>query len=268
MSYSVSSSSSTCVSRSDHVEVTCSVPVRDDTAQLIRRNRSPGRYARTSAGSVPSPCRCERCSPTVPPARGTTSTPVKSAPSGSVVTGTGGDQVSARYAPRRDVRRRSADHHLVAPPAQRPQRDHHVDRPASGDGSARRRRRGVDPGAGIDGGGDHIARQVVVRGDRSPWPSSSDPRTSCAPPPAASRSTATCVADGAHPRRRGRGTVRRARRCRRVRPPSAMTTQPTATQTARRWACVGCHLPSGTPDRVIGRAGRSAAPARTAGRHG
>ena len=100
---SVSSSSSTWVSRSAHVAVTWSSPVRDDTFQLIRRSRSPVRNGRTSAGSEPPPCWLARCSPTWPAGRGTASAASNSAVSGSVETPIIRPSMSLRYAPRRDV---------------------------------------------------------------------------------------------------------------------------------------------------------------------
>ena len=100
----VSSRITTSVSRSDHVDVTCSSRVRADTDQLIRRNRSPVRNGRTPASSVPSPGRRDRCSPTSPAGRGTESIASKPSRNGNVVTASGSADVTwIRYAPSADV---------------------------------------------------------------------------------------------------------------------------------------------------------------------
>ena len=66
MSRSASTTISTDASCSARVVTTCSSPVRNDTGQLIRRNRSPGAKGRIPANSVPLPTRLDRWAPTSP----------------------------------------------------------------------------------------------------------------------------------------------------------------------------------------------------------
>ena len=63
------------MSRSVNESTTYSSSRRELIGQVMRRSRSPGRYSRTSASSVPSPWRAERCVPWMPSGRRTPAPP-------------------------------------------------------------------------------------------------------------------------------------------------------------------------------------------------
>ena len=101
MSRRVSATMRTSVSRSVKVEFTCSAPSLEVTRQLILRSRSPGRNSRTSARSLPSPRRRERCIPTRPIGWATPLPPSSVADAGRTVTVTRGTVVDACQLPLR-----------------------------------------------------------------------------------------------------------------------------------------------------------------------
>ena len=118
MSCRLSRQSSTSASRSEYVAVTCNRSVRWLTRQLIRRSRSPGANGRTPATSTPAPWRRDRCSPTSPSARGTSSTASKPSRSGQVVSSPG----RLAYGPQRSNPYPELACSTAGPTGRRPQR--------------------------------------------------------------------------------------------------------------------------------------------------